>query len=160
VDISHILIRTGNKTDEEALAVIASLNERLAAGEDFNEMAKTETEDTASKGMGGRFKSVKRGEMVPEFEAAAFELAEGEVSELVKTQYGYHLIKKHAHHEAAPMSFDKVQIRMVEDMRKREFERRREDIVNEYKTLPFDINEEAVANLRTRYQGGKIPTSE
>lgn len=104
VKARHILIRmkgsamplNGGKpelTDEEALAKAKAIRAKLAAGADFAELAKVESDDTTSGANGGDLGSFKHGQMVPPFEQAAFSLPVGAVSEPVKTQFGYHLIK-------------------------------------------------------------------
>jgi peptidyl-prolyl cis-trans isomerase C len=115
VTARHILIRTkgspvpikpGAKelTDEEALAKANELHKRILAGEDFATLAKTESDDTSSSN-GGSLGSFSRGHMVPSFEQAAFKLKPGEVSEPVKSQFGYHIIKVEAH---STKTFDEV----------------------------------------------------
>lgn len=104
----HILIRAkgspspvsaGKKelTEEEALAKAQDLRKKILAGEDFAELAKKESDDPGSGNVGGDLGSFKRGQMVPPFEQAAFSLPPGQVSEPVKTQFGYHLIKVEKH---------------------------------------------------------------
>jgi peptidyl-prolyl cis-trans isomerase C len=98
----HILIRfkgssvpKGDKpelTEEEALAKAKALRVRLVAGEDFATIAKAESDDTGSGKNGGDLGSFSHGHMVKPFEDAAFSLPIGQVSEPVKTQFGYHLI--------------------------------------------------------------------
>ena len=100
VTASHILIKTidddGNelsdakkkeakKTAEEALAKVKS-------GEDFAEVAKEYSEDSSASN-GGELGTFGRGEMVTEFEDAAFAMKAGEISDIVETEYGYHIIK-------------------------------------------------------------------
>jgi peptidyl-prolyl cis-trans isomerase C len=100
VHARHILIHTkplsaGQKeqTDAEALAKVQDLRKKIMDGADFAAVASQESDDAGSKVKGGDLGSFKRGQMVPQFEQAAFTLKIGELSEPVKTQYGYHLIK-------------------------------------------------------------------
>jgi hypothetical protein len=104
VSARHILIRMqgspvpvkpGAKdlTPEEALAKAEDLEKRIAAGEDFAKLAAAESDDTGSAAKGGDLGSFHHGQMVPSFEQAAFKLAPGQVSEPVRSQYGYHIIK-------------------------------------------------------------------
>jgi len=85
VKASHILV----ETEEEAKAI----KEKLAAGEDFAELAKEYSTDEGSKLLGGDLGYFVRTEMVPSFADAAFSLQIGEISEPVKSEFGYHIIK-------------------------------------------------------------------
>jgi len=100
VSASHILIKFDEtakdkaKDEARALAKIQALAAKLKAGADFAELAKANSEDPGSKQMAGSLGFFGKGRMVPAFEKAAFSLAEGEVSGPVKTNFGYHLIKR------------------------------------------------------------------
>jgi parvulin-like peptidyl-prolyl isomerase len=72
---------------------IEDLHKRILAGEDFSALAKQYSEDPGSKENGGELPEFARGQMVPEFESAAFALTTNQVSEVVTTQFGFHLIK-------------------------------------------------------------------
>jgi parvulin-like peptidyl-prolyl isomerase len=80
-------------SDEEALAKAQDLRKRLVAGEDFATLAKAESDDTGSGANGGGLGSFGHGQMVPAFDAAAYALKPGEISQPIKTQFGYHVIK-------------------------------------------------------------------
>ncbi|MDO5026397.1 MAG: peptidylprolyl isomerase [Tissierellia bacterium] len=84
-DISHILVE-----DEETAKEI---KEKLDNGEDFSKLAQEYSTDTASSINGGSLGQVSKGQMVKEFEDAAFALNEGEISDPVKSQFGFHIIK-------------------------------------------------------------------
>jgi PPIC-type PPIASE domain/SurA-like N-terminal domain len=81
------------RSDDQALARINEVKLKLDAGGDFATLAKEYSEDTGSKDQGGELGWFGKGQMVAEFEEAAFKLQPGQVSEPVKTQFGYHLIK-------------------------------------------------------------------
>jgi peptidyl-prolyl cis-trans isomerase C len=85
VRCAHILLRT----EKEANAVL----ERLKKGETFSKIAKKVSTCPSGK-RGGDLGSFGRGEMVKEFEDVAFTLEKGETSPVVKTQFGYHIIKR------------------------------------------------------------------
>jgi len=100
----HILLRvppapavvkpdSKDPTDADQLAKIKELRAKIVAGADFAEIAKTESADTSNAANGGDLGWFPHGRMAPAFDQAAFSLPVGEVSEPVKTQYGYHLIK-------------------------------------------------------------------
>ena len=108
VKARHILIafkgspaaQKGKKelTDAEAKAKAEALRTEIAGGKaKFEDVAKKESDDTESGKNGGDLGAFGRGQMVPEFEKAAFVAKAGEVTPVVKTQFGYHIIKVEAH---------------------------------------------------------------
>jgi|ERR1041385_2023612 peptidyl-prolyl cis-trans isomerase C len=112
VRVAHILLSTrdqasgGELPDDKKAAKhkqMEDLLKRARAGEDFGKMAKEFSEDPGSKDKGGEY-TFPRGQMMPEFEAAAFALNTNQVSDIVTTPYGYHIIKLYeklpAHKEA------------------------------------------------------------
>ena len=84
-------------TDEQAKAKAEELRKQIAGGASFEEIAKKESDDTGSGANGGDLGSFGRGQMVPEFEKAAFEAKPGEITPVIKTQFGYHIIKVESH---------------------------------------------------------------
>ena len=100
----HILIRMqgslvnlapGQKelTDAEALARALEIRQKILQGADFADLARTDSDDMGSSSKGGDLGFLKRGQTVPSFEDAAFALPTGQLSQPVKTPYGFHLIK-------------------------------------------------------------------
>ena len=98
IEASHILIKPENDTDEANLAAekkAKDLIARIENGEDFADLAKEFSEDPGSATNGGSLGSFGKGDMVGEFENAAFDLAIDEVTKTpVKSQFGYHIIKR------------------------------------------------------------------
>ncbi|MBV8543550.1 MAG: peptidyl-prolyl cis-trans isomerase [Acidobacteria bacterium] len=88
-------------TDEQAKAKAEDLRKQIVAGANFEELAKKESDDTGSGARGGDLGSFGHGQMVPEFEQAAFSAKVGEVTPVVKTQFGYHIIKVEGHENTA-----------------------------------------------------------
>jgi peptidyl-prolyl cis-trans isomerase D len=97
IKVRHILISVkhwDNKTESsEALKKIEKIKNELKNNISFEKLAEKYSEDPSSAKNGGLIGFIKHGEVVPEFEKAAFNLKEGEISDIVKTQFGYHLIK-------------------------------------------------------------------
>lgn len=92
---SRVPLKEGQKdlTPEEALSRAEALRQRIVKGEDFAAVAKAESDDTGSGKNGGDLGTFGKGRMIPEFEKAVFSIPVGEVSQPVKTQFGYHLIQ-------------------------------------------------------------------
>ncbi len=105
VKVRHILIAvpagSDAKTDAAAKAKAEDLLKQIKAGGNFAELASKNSDDPGSKAQGGELGWLDRGKTVPEFDKAAFSLAPGQTSDLVKTQFGYHILqvedKKTAH---------------------------------------------------------------
>jgi peptidyl-prolyl cis-trans isomerase D len=112
VRASHILLKTEGKSPEESEKIKAKAADLLAQvrkGANFAELAKKYSEDTVSAANGGDLGSFGRGAMVPEFEQAAFALGVGGMSDLVKSQFGYHIIKVVEKQPARTQSFEEVE---------------------------------------------------
>jgi len=91
--VRHILVRTGETTsDDEAKHKLLSLRERIVNGSSFSELARLNSDDP-SAGRGGDLGWIYPGDTVPDFERAVKALKVGEVSEPIKTQFGWHLIQ-------------------------------------------------------------------
>lgn len=120
----HILIRVplGAATSEKdkALKQIKEIQERIKKGEDFAELAKKYSEDPGSKVRGGDLGYFSRGEMVPAFDTAAFKLNVGQVSDIVATDFGYHIIQLQEKKAATKMTMDEVK----DDLREYLFQQR------------------------------------
>jgi len=95
VNISHILrqVKPGESSTQAALVRMREIKRKLDEGGDFAELAKEYSEDPATAKRGGDLGFTKRGDFVKEFEEAAFALAVGQISDIVQTQFGFHIIK-------------------------------------------------------------------
>jgi parvulin-like peptidyl-prolyl isomerase len=110
----HILVETQELAD--------SIHQQLNEGADFGELAKEKSIDPSAQNNAGDLGFFGWGRMVPEFQEVAFELKEGEISEPVKTQFGWHIIKLIERREAEQQPFDKAK-----DMIRAQLERGRRD---------------------------------
>jgi peptidyl-prolyl cis-trans isomerase D len=110
VTAQHILFKTENKKPEEIEAIrkkAADVLERAKKGEDFAKLAMEFSEDTSAK-TGGNLGTFGRGAMVPEFEQAAFTLGVGAISDLVRSQFGFHIIKVNEKQEGRLRPFEEI----------------------------------------------------
>jgi peptidyl-prolyl cis-trans isomerase C len=135
VRASHVLIGTKDQTsgtemsDEQKKAkrkLAEDVRKRAVAGEDFAKLAKEYSDDPGSKDNGGEY-TFPRGQMVPEFEAAAFSLGTNQVSDIVTTQFGYHIIKLKEKIPAKKVELAKVQDDLKEGLKSQELQKQLPD---------------------------------
>lgn len=93
VRASHILLKLEGKDEKQVQALAEEIAKKAKAGADFAALAKQYSEDDSNKDTGGDLDYFGRGRMVAEFEQAAFAMKAGEISNPVKTAFGYHIIK-------------------------------------------------------------------
>jgi peptidyl-prolyl cis-trans isomerase D len=93
VKASHILLKTEGKDEAAVKKQAEDVLKQVKANGDFAELAKKYSEDEGSKVQGGDLGFFGRGRMVPEFDEAAFKMEPGQISDLIKTQFGFHIIK-------------------------------------------------------------------
>ncbi len=121
----HILVRLPDGATEaqkkEAKQAIDKAAERIKKGEPFEEVAKQVSQDTTASS-GGDLGFFSKGQMVPEFENAAFSLDKGKVSGVVETKFGYHLIKAEDKRPPGTLSFEEVSPKLDEFLKRRKGE--------------------------------------
>jgi parvulin-like peptidyl-prolyl isomerase len=124
---SPAAVRPGQKdlTEAEALAKAQDLRKRIQAGEDFAQLARQESDDTGSGANGGDLGFFRHGQMVPSFEQAAFALQPGDLSEPVKSPFGYHVIKVEAKESK---SFEDVRPELERRMRPEQAQKTLEEL--------------------------------
>jgi peptidyl-prolyl cis-trans isomerase C len=136
VRASHILVMANEKADEAtkktARTKIEGLLKRVKAGEDFAALAKEHSDD-GSKEQGGDLGFFPQGKMVPEFEKAAFSMKPGEVSDIVTTQFGYHIIKTTERKEATVVPFEQVKPRLIDFLSNQKKQERGRAFIDEAK---------------------------
>ena len=112
VHARHILFRVANPADEkaskEAEDKVKAVIERIKKGEDFAKLANELTEDPSGRKDGGDLGYFTKDQMVPEFSAVAFKLDKGNISDPIKTQFGWHVLKVEDKRKKQPPEFDKV----------------------------------------------------
>ncbi len=111
VHVEHILLMTVGKTDAEAEEIRQKAEDVLKQakkGAKFEDLAKKYSEDPGTKDKGGDLGWITQGQTVPEFEKTAFGLDKGKISDLVKTQYGFHIIKVLDKENAHTKPFEEV----------------------------------------------------
>jgi peptidyl-prolyl cis-trans isomerase C len=154
LELTHILVTDRGRTDADAKAR-AEEARRLAIEEkrDFDALV-TEYMDPKPDGSrsSGKLNKVVRGVMVPEFDKAAFGLATpGQISDVVKTRYGYHVIRLDQRTEPKPQPFEMVKSKIVEELRADYLAQQKNTLVAELRSMKIDAIPERVAALRTRY---------
>ncbi len=150
IKCSHILIRTEDSTGVQdtvnAYKKIKEIEDELRKGTDFGELALKYSEDPGSKNQRGELGFFERGRMVPEFDEAAFKLKVGEVSPIVKTQFGYHLIK--LIDEQKPKTYDEEKEDLREMFKRIRYKSEYEKIVDKLKKeFNYTLINETISQL-------------
>lgn len=150
--VQHILFKTTGKTPEEVAAIektATTVLDQIKAGKDFGEMAKQYSDDTSAQ-KGGDLGWIVRGQTVKEFEDAAFSMKPGQVSGLVKTIYGIHIIKLLERQSAHLQSLDEVKDSIRQTLEKQKLDQAQqtasEDLGRSFKQDPkkfADVAKEA-----------------
>ena len=119
VKARHILLKTEGTTEAVVKPKADALLKQLKAGGDFAKLAKENSNDPGSASQGGDLGFLVKGQTVPEFEKSAFSLKPGEISDLVKTQYGFHIIQVQQHDQPQIQPFEQVKNQILLDIRQR-----------------------------------------
>ena len=136
VKASHILIKVdpeGDKAKKDAARKkIEEIQQRVKKGEDFATLAK-ELSQCPSSAEGGDLGYFQRGQMVKPFEDAAFALAPGEVSDIVETKFGYHLIKSVDKKSKTSFAYDDIKERLQQHLKQTKIQEQVNEYVEELK---------------------------
>jgi peptidyl-prolyl cis-trans isomerase D len=115
---SHILVEVNNQRNDEAASALAQqLSAKAINGDDFSELTKEYSDDIGSKNVGGDLGFNTRGGFVLEFDDALFAMTEGDVSEPVKTEFGYHVIKLEKIRKPDVMSKEDKRVDIIADIK-------------------------------------------
>ncbi|BAV34165.1 peptidyl-prolyl cis-trans isomerase [Sulfuricaulis limicola] len=139
---SHILIslpaQPGEDQSKAALAKIQDIARQARAGGDFGGLAKKYSADSVTAAQGGDLGEVRRGVLPKEVEDAVFALKSGEVSQPVRSPFGYHLVKLTAHTPEKRKAFAEVRKDLVEVLRRRQAEERFFDVAEKFRNLVYE----------------------
>lgn len=139
-NIRHILILSDEKaTPEEKAKANENINDILkkikANPKDFANLAKEFSQDPGSKNNGGLIENVERGMMVPEFDKVVFDLNEGDISDVVETKFGYHIIKLEKIISQSEQKFEDIKPQVIEEYKKVEALKKYNALLENFKLL-------------------------
>lgn len=117
VRASHILLKTDGKDEAVVQRQAEDLSAKLKAGADFAALANKFSEDEANNKKGGDLDFFGKGQMAPEFEKAAFATEPGQISDVVKTQFGFHIIKTTEKRAPQTRSLDEVRAQIEDQLK-------------------------------------------
>ena len=139
---AHILIEVNDKvSDEQAKAKIAEIQQRLAKGESFEALAKEFSQDPGSAANGGDLGFAGPGVYDPVFETAVYALKQDQVSEPVRTSFGYHLIKLLGVEAPQVPSFASLKDKLTHDLKTQQVERLFVDATKQLEDSAFEASD-------------------
>ena len=151
VNVQHVLIDSQKRSEAEAETLAKQIHAR-AASEDFESLVLQYSDDPSKTSNKGLILDASSGKMDPEFAAASAALRTvGEISPLVKSQFGYHIIKLTDRAESQPRTYEEVSASIVDELRTSMTELRVKEYIDQMRSMSLDANPDAVASLRTRY---------
>src|SRR6267378_1084534 len=156
VHVEHILLMTvGNKTDAEVEEIKKKAEDILGQakkGAKFEDLAKKYSEDPGTKDKGGDLGWLVQGQTVPEFEKVAFSLQRGQISDLVKTQYGFHIIKVMDKETAHTKPFEEVRDSLRAPLLLSQADKQASDIADQMSAAIRRSNKTSLDDLANQYK--------
>jgi peptidyl-prolyl cis-trans isomerase C len=151
--IAHILIAVNvedeNYNEAESRAKAEKILNELRAGGDFSNLAKAHSEDQGSASGGGELPWATKGRFAPPFEKTAFALKPGEVSGLVRTRFGFHIIKLLERRAESTRSFDEVKAQILEKLKKEYQNQERDKLLASFQGVKeVEITDDIMALLK------------
>jgi peptidyl-prolyl cis-trans isomerase D len=143
VAASHILMRIDEKDEAEVRKQAEDIARRAKSGEDFAALAKQFSQDESNNTTGGSLGEFGRGTMVPEFEQAAFAMKPGEISDPIKTSFGFHIIKVEKNQPAATRPLAEVRSEIEEQLKWQIAQQQAESVAKEIESqakTPADLD--------------------
>ncbi|MGH9724460.1 MAG: peptidylprolyl isomerase, partial [Candidatus Acidiferrales bacterium] len=165
VHAEHILFKTIGMTDAQITEIHNKAEDVLKQakhGGNFEDLAKKYSEDDATKPKGGDLGWIVEGQTVPEFQQAAFSLPKGGISDLVKTQYGFHIIKVLDHEQAHTKTLDEVRSQILPALLNQKVNQEASDMSDQMATAVRQSDRQPLADIAKRFhlaQGETQPAS-
>lgn len=158
LDVKHVLISTGKHSDEEARSIAEKVEkEAKAHPQQFDALIEKYSEDPSKTENRGLMRDARSSRYLPEFSAAANALkVPGEISPVIKTKYGYHVLQLVTRRSDTQKSFKDVRADIVQKLRDDYVTKVVTTHTDELRNQPIDAKKDLVASLRTRY--GTAPT--
>ncbi|MDJ0777381.1 MAG: SurA N-terminal domain-containing protein [Gammaproteobacteria bacterium] len=135
---SHILLQADDENSDEVRQRIADVRARIEGGEAFADLARELSDDPVSAAEGGALGEIERGIMVAAFEAALFALEVGQLSEPVRTSFGWHLILLHEVTGGEVQAFESVRAELEDELRTEQAESQIFDLVEGLSNLAYE----------------------
>jgi peptidyl-prolyl cis-trans isomerase D len=154
VHAEHILFKTVGKTDAEVAEIRQKAEDvlkQVKKGANFEDLAKKYSEDDGSKAKGGDLGWIVEGQTVPEFQQAAFSLPKGATSDLVKTQYGFHIIKVLDRQTAHTKTFEEVRASILPIVTDQEANQQANDISNQMASAVRQSSRQSVEDIARKF---------
>ncbi len=138
-EASHILLKAGDDDSDAVRARIEELRQRIVSGESFADIAREFSEDPGSADAGGNLGEIERGFMVKDFEDVLYALEVDELSEPVRTGFGWHLIKLHAIHGGEVQPLEAVRAALEDEIKTERAEGQIFDLVENLANLAYEL---------------------
>ncbi|MBS0558327.1 MAG: peptidylprolyl isomerase [Proteobacteria bacterium] len=153
VDVEHVLVSTKDRSEDEARARIGKVEAAARAHPDtFDKLVEEYSDDPSKADNHGLIEHAESGNMAPQFAKAAKELDKvGQISPIVKTEFGYHVLKLVRHKPDRQKSFDEIRDDLVAKLRNDWIDQQMAQYTGDLRGKPLDASPDLVASLRTRY---------
>jgi peptidyl-prolyl cis-trans isomerase D len=155
VHVQHILLMTVSKTDAEVDEIKKKAEDILSQvrkGAKFEDIAKKYSEDPGTKDKGGDLGWLVQGQTVPEFEKVAFSLQKGQISDLVKTQYGFHIIKVVDKETAHTKPFEEVKDSLRPELLRDQVDKQASDTSDQISAAIRKSNKTSLDDLANQFK--------
>jgi peptidyl-prolyl cis-trans isomerase D len=152
--VEHILFKTIGKTDAEVAEIHQKAEDVLKQakhGANFEDLAKKYSEDDGTKPKGGDLGWIVDGQTVPEFQQAAFTIPKGSISDLVKTQYGFHIIKVLDRETAHTRTFEEVRDSILQPVLEQKVSAEADDISNQMASAVRQSDRQSLDDLAKKF---------